>query len=81
MQISLNIYFLDCQPRTDHLQPPTLANRPRYANNLQPWPIGHATRTTFNFQPPTLANRPRYANNLQPWPIGHATRTTSNLQP
>ncbi|NEO49598.1 MAG: hypothetical protein F6K55_38050 [Moorea sp. SIO4A3] len=29
-------------------QPSTLANRPRYANNLQPWPIGHATRTTFN---------------------------------
>ncbi|NEP21786.1 hypothetical protein [Moorena sp. SIO3I6] len=65
MQISLNIYFLDCQPST-------LANRPRYANNLQPWPIGHATRTTFNRPPSTLANRPRYANNLQP--------TTFNLQ-
>ncbi|NEP27944.1 hypothetical protein [Moorena sp. SIO3I6] len=40
--------------------------------NLQPWPFGHATRTTFNFQPSTfnlqpstLAFRPRYANNLQ----------------
>ncbi|NEO20144.1 MULTISPECIES: hypothetical protein [unclassified Moorena] len=31
--------------------------RPRYANNFQPWPKGHATRTT-------LAKRPRYANNL-----------------
>ncbi|NEQ09722.1 MAG: hypothetical protein F6K37_28385 [Moorea sp. SIO4E2] len=43
-----------------------MAYWPRYANNLgllatlreQPWPIGHATRTT-------LANRPRYANNCQ----------------
>ncbi|NEO95488.1 MAG: hypothetical protein F6K56_37035 [Moorea sp. SIO3G5] len=50
----------------------TLAFRPRYANNLQPWPFGHATRTTFNIglsatlreQPSTLAFRPRYANNL-----------------
>ncbi|WP_293087889.1 hypothetical protein, partial [Moorena sp. SIO3H5] len=41
---------------------------------LQPWPFGHATRTTC--QPATLAFRPRYANNLQPWPFGHATRTT-----
>ncbi|WP_424099677.1 hypothetical protein [Moorena producens] len=37
--------------------------------NLQPWPKGHATRTTFNLQPnnlqpSTLAKRPRYANNL-----------------
>ncbi|NEP21272.1 MAG: hypothetical protein F6J94_11755 [Moorea sp. SIO1F2] len=54
-----------------------MANRPRYANNLgllatlreqrltnlQPWPIGHATRTTFN-QPSTLAYWPRYANNV-----------------
>ncbi|NEO66772.1 MAG: hypothetical protein F6J98_42945, partial [Moorea sp. SIO4G2] len=54
--------------------PSTLAFRPRYANNLQPWPFGHATRTTFNLglsatlreQPSTLAFRPRYANNLQP---------------
>ncbi|NEO15451.1 hypothetical protein [Moorena sp. SIO3E8] len=50
----------------------------------QPWPFGHATRTT-------LAFRPRYANNIQqhnlglsatlreqPWPFGHATRTTFN---
>ncbi|NEO20500.1 MULTISPECIES: hypothetical protein [unclassified Moorena] len=56
-----------------------MAKRPRYANNLgqkatlreQPWPKGHATRTT-------LAKRPRYANNsstfnLQP--------STFNLQP
>ncbi|NEO89181.1 hypothetical protein [Moorena sp. SIO3F7] len=48
-----------------------MAFRPRYANNLglsatlreqhsttQPWPFGHATRTT-------LAFRPRYANNIQ----------------
>ncbi|NEO49599.1 MAG: hypothetical protein F6K55_38055 [Moorea sp. SIO4A3] len=41
-----------------------MANRPRYANNLQPWPIGHATRTTFNQI--TLAK-------------GHATRTTFNF--
>ncbi|WP_269087086.1 hypothetical protein [Moorena bouillonii] len=40
-----------------------MANRPRYANNSQPWPIGHATRTTVNRQQSTLANRPRYANN------------------
>ncbi|WAN69914.1 hypothetical protein BJP36_38135 [Moorena producens JHB] len=50
-----------------------MAKRPRYANNqttcnlqpvtsnLQPWPKGHATRTTK--QPATLAKRPRYANN------------------
>ncbi|NEQ06796.1 MAG: hypothetical protein F6K63_18155 [Moorea sp. SIO1G6] len=46
-----------------------MAKRPRYANNLgqkatlreQPWPKGHATRTT-------LAKRPRYANNFQPIP-------------
>ncbi|NEP69758.1 MAG: hypothetical protein F6K02_31765 [Moorea sp. SIO3A5] len=47
-----------------------------YPCNLQPWPKGHATRTTkqpatFNLQPATF--------NLQPWPKGHATRTTSNL--
>ncbi|WP_293083043.1 hypothetical protein [Moorena sp. SIO4A1] len=30
-----------------------MAFRPRYANNLQPWPFGHATRTTFNPQPST----------------------------
>ena len=42
-------------------------------DNLQPWPKGHATRTTpHNLQPPKL----------QPWPKGHATRTTpNNLQP
>ncbi|NEO37559.1 MAG: hypothetical protein F6J90_14975 [Moorea sp. SIOASIH] len=22
--------------------------------NFQPWPFGHATRTTFNLQPPNL---------------------------
>ncbi|NEO18871.1 MULTISPECIES: hypothetical protein [unclassified Moorena] len=51
-----------------------MAKRPRYANNLgqkatlreQPWPKGHATRTT-------LAKRPRYANNFQ--------LLTFNLQP
>ncbi|AOX01078.1 hypothetical protein BJP34_17985 [Moorena producens PAL-8-15-08-1] len=60
---------------------------PRYANNLQPWPLatlreqpvtlafGHATRTTCNLQPATC--------NLQPATLafGHATRTTCNLQP
>ena len=48
-----------------------LAYWPRYANNLQPWPLA------------TLREWPRYANNLKPltlnfqpwpWPIGHATR-------
>ncbi|NEP65499.1 MULTISPECIES: hypothetical protein [Moorena] len=38
----------------NNLQPSTLAKRPRYANNLQPWPKGHATRTTFNLQPSTI---------------------------
>ncbi|NEO97068.1 MAG: hypothetical protein F6K56_46065 [Moorea sp. SIO3G5] len=33
------------------------------AKGEQPWPKGHATRTTFNLQPSTLAKRPRYANN------------------
>ncbi|WP_293112315.1 hypothetical protein [Moorena sp. SIO4G3] len=36
-----------------------MAFRPRYANNLQPWPFGHATRTTFNnttFNNTTLNN-------------------------
>ncbi|NEO19603.1 apolipoprotein N-acyltransferase [Moorena sp. SIO4A5] len=37
-------------------------------NKLEPWPKGHATRTT--------------SQNLEPWPKGHATRTTpKNLQP
>ncbi|NEO03287.1 MAG: hypothetical protein F6K50_50645 [Moorea sp. SIO3I7] len=31
-----------------------MAKRPRYANNFQPWPKGHATRTTFNLQPVNL---------------------------
>ncbi|WP_293111156.1 hypothetical protein [Moorena sp. SIO4G3] len=39
-----------------------MANRPRYANNSQPWPIGHATRTTFNIKP-TLHRTPT-ENNL-----------------
>ncbi|NEO40941.1 MAG: hypothetical protein F6J90_33260 [Moorea sp. SIOASIH] len=51
----------------------TLREQP---NNLQPWPFGHATRTTRQLstrqpstrqpstrQPSTLAFRPRYANN------------------
>ncbi|NET84708.1 MAG: hypothetical protein F6J94_23165 [Moorea sp. SIO1F2] len=61
------------QPANSNFKPSTLAYWPRYANNLQPstfnlqpWPIGHATRTTFNLQPSTLAYWPRYANNLQP---------------
>ncbi|WP_424102487.1 hypothetical protein [Moorena producens] len=45
-----------------------------FYSTKQPWPFGHATRTTFNLglsatlreQPSTLAFRPRYANNLQP---------------
>ncbi|NEO45504.1 MAG: hypothetical protein F6K55_15780 [Moorea sp. SIO4A3] len=53
---------------------PTLAKRPRYANNLQ-----H----------PTLAKRPRYANNLQPHNLQHPNlgqkatlrEQPSNLQP
>ncbi|NEO38099.1 MAG: hypothetical protein F6J90_17890 [Moorea sp. SIOASIH] len=68
----------------------TLAKRPRYANNLQPdnlgqkatlreqpWPKGHATRTTFNLT--TLAKRPRYANNLQPDNLGQ--KATLREQP
>ncbi|NEO18825.1 MULTISPECIES: hypothetical protein [unclassified Moorena] len=43
-----------------------MAFRPRYANNIKPWPFGHATRTTFN---------------IQPWPFGHATRTTLAFRP
>ncbi|NEQ79796.1 MAG: hypothetical protein F6K26_05885 [Moorea sp. SIO2I5] len=55
---------------------------------LQPWPKGHATRTTSNLgqkatlreQPSTLAKRPRYANNLQP-PTSNLKPPTLNLQP
>ncbi|NEN98533.1 MAG: hypothetical protein F6K50_24375 [Moorea sp. SIO3I7] len=36
--------------------------------SLQPWPIGHASRTTFNRL--TLAYWPRFANNLQPSNLG-----------
>ncbi|WP_424100315.1 hypothetical protein [Moorena producens] len=66
-------YFQNHQPLHQdsefHAQPST----------SQPWPIGHATRTTFNqltfnlstFNLSTLAYWPRYANNLQP----------ANLQP
>ncbi|WP_293084110.1 Hpt domain-containing protein, partial [Moorena sp. SIO4A1] len=46
--------------------------------NLEPWPKGHATRTTqTNLQPANLQPA-----NLEPWPKGHATRTTqTNLEP
>ncbi|NEO22102.1 MAG: hypothetical protein F6J94_24360 [Moorea sp. SIO1F2] len=52
-----------------------MAKRPRYAND-QPWPKGHATRTTNLGQKATLRN-------LQPWPKGHACafNPTCNLQP
>ncbi|NEO93727.1 MAG: hypothetical protein F6K56_27415, partial [Moorea sp. SIO3G5] len=43
-----------------------------YANNLQPWPFGHATRTTKQPWPFGHATR----TTKQPWPFGHATRTT-----
>ncbi|NEO19661.1 MULTISPECIES: hypothetical protein [unclassified Moorena] len=49
------------QKATLREQPSTLAKRPRYANNLQPWPKGHATRTTFNLL--TFNLQP---SNLQP---------------
>ncbi|NEP33933.1 hypothetical protein [Moorena sp. SIO3B2] len=45
--------------------------------NLQPWPIGHATRTTN--QPWPIGHATRTTN--QPWPIGHATRTTNQPWP
>ncbi|WP_293090629.1 hypothetical protein [Moorena sp. SIOASIH] len=53
-----------------------MANRPRYANNhltypttdaygQQPWPKGHATRTTFNLgQKATLREQPSTFNLL-----------------
>ncbi|NEQ60132.1 MAG: hypothetical protein F6K53_23050 [Moorea sp. SIO4A1] len=68
---------LGSSPLADSL-PSTLAFRPRYANNLQPWPFGHATRTTFNLQPWPFGHATRTTFNLQPWPFGHATRTTVN---
>ncbi|NEQ60451.1 MAG: hypothetical protein F6K53_24800 [Moorea sp. SIO4A1] len=37
------------RPR-DRVQLANLGLWPRYANSLQPCPIGHATRTTFNFE-------------------------------
>ncbi|NEP22599.1 hypothetical protein [Moorena sp. SIO3I6] len=56
--------------------------------NLQPWPFGHATRTTFNLglsatlreQLSPLAFRPRYANNLQPSTLAFRPRYANNLQ-
>ncbi|NEO78029.1 response regulator [Moorena sp. SIO4G3] len=52
--------------------------------NLQPWPKGHATRTTqTNLQPANLqpANQePSTQTNQEPWPKGHATRTTQTNQ-
>ncbi|NEQ79066.1 MAG: hypothetical protein F6K26_02020 [Moorea sp. SIO2I5] len=47
----------------------SIAGRASIAFNLQPWPIGHATRTTFNFiQPSTLFNLQLYStfNFIQP---------------
>ncbi|EGJ33591.1 MULTISPECIES: hypothetical protein [Moorena] len=54
---------------------------PRYANNLQPWPLA-----TLREQPSTfnLGLWPRYANNLQPWPLAtlrEQPSTLFNLQP
>ncbi|WP_293061267.1 MULTISPECIES: response regulator [unclassified Moorena] len=51
--------------------------------NLEPWPKGHATRTTqTNLQPANLQPANLQPANLEPWPKGHATRTTqTNLQP
>ncbi|NEP50360.1 MAG: hypothetical protein F6K65_16715 [Moorea sp. SIO3C2] len=51
-----------------------MAKRPPYANNLQPstfnlqqpWPKGHATRTTFNNLQPTTFNLQPTTLNLQP---------------
>ncbi|NET81919.1 MAG: hypothetical protein F6J94_08175 [Moorea sp. SIO1F2] len=57
MQISLNIYFLDCQPST-------LAYWPRYANNLQP-PTSNLQPPTSNLQPSTSNLQPP-SSNLQP---------------
>ncbi|NEO12208.1 MAG: hypothetical protein F6J98_10670 [Moorea sp. SIO4G2] len=37
----------------------------------QPWPKGHAMRTTFNLGQKAMLRE-------QPWPKGHATRTTIN---
>ncbi|NEQ84090.1 MAG: hypothetical protein F6K26_29100 [Moorea sp. SIO2I5] len=45
---------------------PTLAKRPRYANNLEHPNLGQ--KATLREQPSTS----------QPWPKGHATRTTFN---
>ncbi|NEN95809.1 MAG: hypothetical protein F6K50_09810 [Moorea sp. SIO3I7] len=54
-------------------QPSTLAFRPRYANNFQPWPFGHATRTTFNLGLSATLREQLSTFNLQP--------STFNLQP
>ncbi|NEO94992.1 MAG: hypothetical protein F6K56_34275, partial [Moorea sp. SIO3G5] len=50
----------------------------------QPWPFGHATRTTLAFRPryannqTTLAFRPRYANNQTT--LAFRPRYANNLQ-
>ncbi|NEO37877.1 MAG: hypothetical protein F6J90_16695 [Moorea sp. SIOASIH] len=48
-------------PQANLGQKATLREQP---STSQPWPKGHATRTTFHNPP--LAKRPRYANNLLP---------------
>ncbi|NEO21542.1 MULTISPECIES: hypothetical protein [unclassified Moorena] len=58
-----------------------MAKRPRYANNLQPpnlqpWPKGHATRTTFNLLTFNLLTFNLQHNNLQP-----PNLQQNNLQP
>ncbi|NEN94414.1 MAG: hypothetical protein F6K50_02390 [Moorea sp. SIO3I7] len=53
-----------------------MAKRPRYANNLQPWPKGHATRTTFNLLTFNLLTFNLQHNNLQ-----QNNLQQNNLQP
>ncbi|NEO15843.1 MULTISPECIES: hypothetical protein [unclassified Moorena] len=47
-------------PKANNGQP-TLHRTPK-ANNLQPWPIGHATRTTVNLQQSTFNSQPSTVN-------------------
>ncbi|NEN95092.1 MAG: hypothetical protein F6K50_05995 [Moorea sp. SIO3I7] len=65
-----------------------MAYWPRYANNLQPWPIGHATRTTFNFKFSTFNLQPLTFNlgllatlREQPSTLAYWPRYANNLQP
>ncbi|WP_424096816.1 cobaltochelatase subunit CobN [Moorena producens] len=64
---SLNGECSNQQHSTSNIQPAT--------TNIQPWPKGHATRTTFNIQPSTTVN----VKTLQEW-LGYLLTTRIEKQ-